>query len=223
MKKLVPNTRCVEAESEWPRRLTLAELETLKPLFKVAGVEKFSPAVVRKLQKAVQDFQWARSADPGGIFFTSNKEKRYKLSRILKLIAAQRPTKKIELALRGLDGPTSQRLGPVCAGHPRLPAAIRRVLKKIPTRGPDPKRARRQFFNHLYDIVKRQRLGRRVREQEYGRGLTFQQDYGPLLDLLKATAEPFGTTKGCEADIKAVLHKRKKALLKRKNAAAAKR
>jgi hypothetical protein len=223
VKKLVPNTRCVEAESEWPRRLTLAELETLKPLFKVAGVEKFSPAVVRKLQKAVQDFQWARSADPGGIFFSSNKEKRYKLNRILKLIAAQRPTKKVELALRGLDGPTSQRLGRVCAGHPRLPAAIRRVLKKIPTRGPDPKRARRQFFDHLYNIVKRQRLGRRVREQEYGRGLTFQQDYGPLLDLMKATAEPFGAAKGSEADIKAVLRKHKKALLKRKNAAAARR
>ena len=71
--------------------------------------------------------------------------------------------------------------------------------------------------------MKRQRLGRRVREQEYGRGLTFQQDYGPLLDLMKAAVEPFNGTKGCEADIKAVLSQRKRASRKRKNAAAAKR
>src|SRR4029077_12691886 len=102
----MPDTRCVEAGSEWPRRLTLAELETLKPLFKAVGVERFSSAIDRKLQKTAQDLQWAMSADPGGIFFRSNKEKRYKLKRILKLCGARRPPKKIELALRGLDGPT---------------------------------------------------------------------------------------------------------------------
>jgi hypothetical protein len=219
----MPDTRCVEAGSEWPRRRTPAELETLKPLFKAVGVEKFDTAVVRKLQKADQDFQWAMSADPGGIFFRSDKETRYKLRRILKLHAAQRPPKKIELALRGLDGPTLQRLGRVRAGHPRLPAAIRRVLKTIPSSA---KRARRQFVDDLYDIVpklKRQRLGRGVHKQQYGRGLTFQEDYGPLLDLAKAAIEPFGATRGCEADIKAMLHQRKKASRKPKTAAAARR
>ena len=215
------DTRCVEAGSEWPRGYRPAELEILKPLFKALGVE-FSPAIVETLQQAVQGLQWAMSADPGGIFSGSNREKRYKLNRILKLIAAHRPPKKIELALRGLDGPTSQRLGRVGAGHPRLPTAIRRVLKKTLKRG-DRKRARRQFFDDLYDIVKRQRPGRRVRMQEYGLGLTFQKDYGPLLDLMKAAVEPFGAIKGCEADIRAVLHQRKRAPRKRKNAAATRR
>src|SRR5262249_6567643 len=125
--------------------------------------------------------------------------------------------------LRGLDAPTLQRLGRVRAGHPRLPAAIRRVLKTIPSSA---KRARRQFVGDLYHIVpklKRQRLGRRVRKQEYGRGLTFQIDYGPLLDLVKAAIEPFGATRGCEADIGAVLRQRKRASRKAKSAAAATR
>jgi hypothetical protein len=218
----MPEARRV-AGSKWPRGYSRAELKILKPHFKAVGVE-FSPAIVEQLQTAVHGLQWAMSADPGGIFFRSKEEKRYRLNRILKLHAAQRPPEKIELALRGLDGPTSQRLGRVRAGHPRLPTAIRRVLRKIPTRGLDRKRARRQFFGDLYDIVKGRRLGRRVRQQEYGGlGHKFQKDYGPLLDLMKAAVEPFNGTKGCEADIKAVLSQRKRASRKRKNAAAAKR
>jgi hypothetical protein len=208
----MPDTRCGEAGSEWPRLYTPAELETLKPLFKAAGVKRLGRTIVRKLQKAVQEFQWAMSADPGGIFFSPKSEKRYRLKRILKLHAAQRPPKKIELALRGLDGPTLQLLGCAGAGHPRLPTAIRRVLKKIPRTGPDRKRARRQFFGDLYDIVKRRHLGRRVRQQEYGPGRKFQKDYGPLLDLMKAAVAPFSTTKGSEADVKAVLLKQKRSI-----------
>jgi hypothetical protein len=164
------------------------------------------------------------SADPGGIFFRSNKEKRYKLKRILKLCGARRPPKKIELALRGLDGPTLQRLGDVRAGHSGLPAAIIRVLKMIPSRGPDPKRARRQFINDLYDVVpklKRRRLGRGVHKQEYGRGLTFQEDYGGLRDLVKAAFESLGATRGCERDIKTVLNRRKRASCQAKTLVAA--
>jgi hypothetical protein len=222
----MPDTRCVEAGSEWPRRRTPAELETLKPLFKAVGVEKFDSAVVRKLQKADQDFQWASSADPGGIFFSSNKETRYKLNRILKLCAAKRPTKKIELALRGLDGPTLQRLGRVRAGHPRLPAAIRRVLKNIPGRGPNPARSHRQFIGDLERIVAHatgEHPGRRVREEECGRFLTSQKDYGPFRKLVKAAVRPFDPTRDCDWDIRAVLHQRKRASRKRKNAAAARR
>jgi hypothetical protein len=218
----MPDTRCVEAGSEWPRRLTLAELETLKPLFKALGVE-FSPAIVEMLQQAVEGFQWAMSADPGGIFFSSNKETPYKLNRILKLIAAQRPTKKIELALRGLDGRTSQQLGRVRAGHPRLPTGIRRVLKKIPSRrrGPDPKRSHRQFIGDLKRIVvyaTGERPGRRVREEECGRFLNTHKDYGPFRELVKAAVRPFDPTRGCDCDIRAVLYQRKRAHRKRKNA-----
>ena len=171
----MPDARRV-AGSKWPRGYSSAELKILKPLFKAVGVE-FSPAIVEQLQTAVHGLQWAMSADPGGIFFSSNRERRYKLNRILKLIAAQRPTKKIELALRGLDGPTSPRLGRVRAGHPRLPTAIRRVLKKIPSRrrGPDPKRSHRQFIGDLKHIVayaSGNRPGRRVRMEECGRFLT---------------------------------------------------
>jgi hypothetical protein len=219
----MPDTRCIEGGREWPRHYTPAELKTFEPLFKAAGVEKFSPTIVEMLQQAVEDFQWAMSADPGGIFFSSNTERRYKLNRILKLIAAQRPTKKIELALRGLDGPTSQRLGWVCAGHPRLLTVIRRVLKKIPSRrrGPDPKRSHRQFIGDLKRIVvyaSGNSPGRRVREEECGRFLTSQKDYGPFRELVKAAVRPFDATRGCDSDIRAVLYQRKRAHRKRKTA-----
>jgi len=214
----------IEDGQELPRRYTPAELETLA---KAAGVEKFSPATVEKLQQAVEEFQWAMSGDPGGIFFRSNKEKRYRLKRILKLCAAQRPSKKIELALRGLDGHTSQRLGRVRVGHPRLLTAIRRVLKKIPSRGPDPERSHRQFIDDLariFPYATEQRPGRRVRKQEYNRfGATTLKDYGPFLAFVKAAVEPLDATRCCEADIKAALHQRKRASRKRKNTAAAKR
>jgi hypothetical protein len=75
----------------------------------------------------------------------------------------------------------------------------------------------------LYDIVKRRHLGRRVRQQEYGPDRKFQKDYGPLLDLMKAAAAPFSTTKGSEADVKAVLLNKKRASGKQKSAAATRR
>ena len=219
----MPNTRCVEAGSEWPCRYTSTELEILA---KAARVEKFSPVIVEKLQRAVEEFQWAKSGDPGGIFFRSNKEKRCQLHQILKLCAAQRSTTKIELALRGLDGPTSQRLGRVRAGHPRLLTAIRRVLKKIPRSGPDPERSHRQFIGKLKRIFAHAtplRPGRRVRKQDVDRFRTTLKDYGPFLAFVKAAVEPLDATRCCEADIKAVLHQRKIASRKRKNAAAARR
>jgi len=214
----MPDTLSGEAGSEGPRDYSPAELDTLKPLFEAVGVE-FSPAIVEQLQEAVHGFQWATSADPGGIFFSCKREKCYRLKRILKLHAAQRPPKKIELALRGLDGPTLQQLGRVRAGHPRLPTAIRRVLKTIPIRGPDPERSHRQFIRDLKRIVAYagERPGRCVRVEECGPYLT-QKDYGPFRDLVKAAIRPFDPTRECDWDIRAVLYQRKRAHRKRKNA-----
>jgi hypothetical protein len=53
------------------------------------------------------------------------------------------------------------------------------------------------------------RPGRRVHKQECGRFLTFEKDYGPFLDLVTAAVRPFDPRRGCEWDIKAMLHHRK--------------
>jgi hypothetical protein len=93
----------------------------------------------------------------------------------------------------------------------RLPAAetlgsveaAESALAKIPTRGPDPKRARRQFIGDLACIF------RRVAGRRPGRSV-FDQEQGGFLQFVKAALEPFKATQGCKADIKFVLARMKR-------------
>jgi hypothetical protein len=167
----VPDTFFMERGQQWPRKYTSAEVELIvnlaRPHVKDFGREAFE----KMLQQAAEEYQRATLADGGGIFFMSNKEIRYRLNRIIKFCDAGRPTPKIELALRALNGPISQRLGPVNAHDPqRLADAARSVLAKIPRSGPL-RRARRQFIGALADIFKYatgKNPTRRVHDQEYG-------------------------------------------------------
>jgi hypothetical protein len=195
------DTRFIEDGHEW-RRYMPAELEMIA---KAAGVEKFGPIAVEKLQHAVEAYQWACEADRGGVFFSSYREQRGRLNEILKLCAPSAPEEKIRKSLNGLDGPTSQRLGPVGThDRQRLARAVRRAIQEIPDSGPDPKRARRQFVADLYRIyyrVTRTRPGRTVHDGESGR----------FRDFVKAALDPFKQTMGCAADITAVLRRLKRA------------
>jgi hypothetical protein len=187
----------------------------LKKMAEAAGMQRFSIKALHTIERAYNAYCWALSADPGGFLFYSVEQKQCQLKQILKLVVEQAPMAEIEQALHELDGPTSQLLGKVRAGHPGLLKALRRVLKKItPRPGPDPSRARRQFTNDLvniYEYVTGQPATRRVHDQEYG----------PFREFVIAALTPFNATQGCERDIKIVLQQRTMRLGRRKNAAAA--
>jgi hypothetical protein len=186
---------------ELPRRYTPDELEAIA---KAAGVEKCGPVALEKLQRAAEAYQWGTTADEAMgkekgkaiLASSTNKGRRQQLEHIIKLC------KQIEIALNELDGPTSHLLGPV-DNTERLQFAAVAALKKIPSRGPNPRRARRQFISELACIFCRltgKAPGRSVHDGEGGL----------FFEFVQAALEPFKATTGCEADIKAVLHQRKK-------------
>jgi len=93
----------------WPRRYTIAELETIAD---AAAIKRCGRIAHEKLQRAVEAYQWPTTADSGGLFFRSNKERRDQLKRILKLQAQNAPAEKIDEELQEIDAVTSQLLGP---------------------------------------------------------------------------------------------------------------
>src|SRR5262245_12079408 len=103
----------------------------LKKMADAAGIPGFSINALQMLEGAYNAFCWACSADPGGFLFVPDEQKRGQLKHILKLGAEKASRDEIAHALHELDGPTSQKLGKVRAGHPRFPNAVRRELKKI--------------------------------------------------------------------------------------------
>jgi hypothetical protein len=187
----------------------------LKPLTEAAGIPEFGTDALQMLGGAFNAYCWACSADPGAFLFYSDEQKLCELKHILKLSVERASLAEVEQALHELDGPTSQLLGKVGARHPRLQSSLRRVFEKItPRRGPDPRRARRQFIDDLADIyeyVTGRIQTRRVHDREYG----------PFREFVIAALTPFNAVQGCEADIKIVLQQRAKRLGRRKSAAAA--
>jgi hypothetical protein len=197
----MPDTRVFEGGKIWPRRYTIAELETIA---KAAGVEKCGPIAKEKLQRAVEDYQRATTVDPGGLFFRSNKERRDQVIRILKLRAWNAPAEKIDEELESVDAKTSKLLGPALSRdlktHKR---AARRALKILsrPRRGPNPKLARLQFVAELiciFEYATRRRAGRSV---DFDDG----QERGELRAFVVAALKPFEEEQGCEADIRGAL------------------
>jgi hypothetical protein len=191
----MPDTSFIEHGRQFPRRYTSAELEGIA---KAAGVEKCGPVALEKLQQAAKAFQWGRLVDAGVIASSTNKGRRRQFKHIIKLC------EKIEKALNELDALASQLLGPVDdAELIRLRQAAEAALNTIPSRGPNPRRARLQFIGELACIFARltgQRPTRRVHDQEYG----------PFLNFVKAALKPFKAATGCETDIKTVLRRLKK-------------
>jgi hypothetical protein len=186
--------------SEFPRLYTSAELKVIA--HSVCPFELTS-SHVESLQEAFQKYQWARLSDEREVlaFFASstNKGRRGQLKHIIELCKRETRQEEIEQALSELDAIASQSLGPVDVTDRRqLRCAAESALRKIPTRGPNPKRARRQYIADLHPIfvsVTGQRPGRRFHDKEYG----------PFLDFVKAALDPFKAAQGCEADIKVVL------------------
>lgn len=199
-------------EREWPRRYTPAELQAIANSI---APHKFECNNLELLQEAVEAYQWGSLADDktdlvddkGNVVadrvfpLSTNKGRRILLKRIVRLCEQKAPRAKLEFVLRGLDGRASALLDSVDAAHHlKLKGAAESALKEIPTSGPDPKGARRQFIGALACIflrVTKQPPHRRVR---IGYG-----DYGPFLEFVKAALTPFKATQGCEADIKVVL------------------
>jgi len=196
----MPDTRIVEGGDEWPRRYTVAELEKIAS---AAGVTTCGPVALEKLQRAVERYQWATSGDEGGIFFRSYTETREQLYNVLKLIRARASVEEIDSELNELDAITSQLIGAVRADNPRhLERAVRRALGKVQRRGPDPKRARRQFIQELYNIFAYATGGQPTRR-------VHDREYGPFPEFVKTALNPFNAAMGCEADIKVVLQQRR--------------
>jgi hypothetical protein len=98
----------------------------------------------------------------------------------------------------------------------KLKEAAELALAKIPRRGPDPKRGRRQFIVDLAKIFPRI-FPRKIRKLP-GRSV-HDEEGGLFLAFVKAALRPFGAEQGCEADIKAALArlKRRKRPKVRKN------
>jgi hypothetical protein len=194
--------------SEFPRSYTPAELEAI-----AQSVFPFDLAFshIERLQRAVEEYQWATqehnreflALHPSG----TNRGRRKLLKRIIELCDVQASSEEIEAELKKLDARTSQSLDVADRQQLRRPAES--ALRKIPTRGPDPRRARRQYVGDLaciYVSVTGRRPGRRFHKKEYG-------EYGPFLEFVKAALNPFKAAQGCEADIKAVLKRLKDAEL----------
>jgi hypothetical protein len=130
----MPDTCIIESGNIWPRRYTIAELETIA---NAAGVKKCGPIAKEKLQRAVEAYQWATTVDSGGPFFRSNKDRRDQIKRILKLRAENAPAEKIDEELEAVDAVTSQLL-PNPVGHPKTyKRAAKRALKMLSRPGPN--------------------------------------------------------------------------------------
>ena len=143
------DTSFSERGHEWPRPYTPEEL---KAIANSIGLEKLSPNTVERLQQVVEGYQWATSSDKGGLFHRANKELRQQLKEILKLIGKGVPREAIEVELKQLDAPTYQRLGSFNLADPTsIKSAAETVLSKIPTSGPDPKRARTPVYRRRVD------------------------------------------------------------------------
>jgi hypothetical protein len=149
-------------------------MDELETIANAAGVEKCGPIAKEKLQRAAEAYQWATTVDSGGPFFRSNKERRDQVKRILKLRAQNAPAEKIDEELEAADAVTSQLLQPILIGHPKTyKRAVRRALKMLSRRGPNPRGARLQFVTDLISIFEyatRRRAGRSVQfyKQEQG-------------------------------------------------------
>jgi hypothetical protein len=210
---------------ELPRRYTPNELAAIAASI---APHKIDARNIERLQKAVEAFQWASSVEDKDFLkhfpSSTNKGRRGQLKLIIELCERGAPESEIEIALSGdldrrdkivlgLDGRASELLGPVGKiDRLKLKAAAELALARIPRRGPDPKRARRQFIGDLAKIFLRitgKHPGRRVHDEEGGLFLAFA----------KAALRPFGAEQGCEADIKAALArlKRRKRPKVRKN------
>jgi hypothetical protein len=198
----MPGTPVIEGGNIWPRRYTIAELETIA---NAAGVKKCGPIAREKLQRAVEAYQWAATVDSGGPFFRSNKERRDQVKRILKLRAQNAPADKIDEELEAADAVTSQLLPPILDGHPKTyKRAVRRALEMLSRRGPNPSGARLQFVAELiciFEYASRRRAGRSVH--------FCGQEQGEFRAFVRAALRPFNAAKGCEADIRLALTRHK--------------
>jgi hypothetical protein len=183
--------------SESPRPYAPVEIEAI-----AQSVFPFDLASshIEQLQRAVEEYQWATWGDnreflalhPSG----TNRGRRKLLKRIIELCELQASSEEIESELIKLDARASQSLD--VADRQQLRRSAESALRNIPTRGPDPKRARRQYIcdlAHIFYRVTGKRPSRRVHDQEYG----------PFFEFVKAALVPFHTAQGCEADIKVVL------------------
>jgi hypothetical protein len=197
---------------EWPRRYTRDQFHAIAQSI---GLEELEPNAREELQEAVESYQWASLADEEACNWASsedesssgiaprstNKRRREQLKHIAELCKQEGPDEKIETALNELDGLTSQLLGRVdSSDRLRLQRAAEAALMKIPSRGPNQRRARRQFIAKLapiFSYLTGDSPTRRVHDQEYG----------PFRDFVKAALKPFKAEQGCEADIKAVLRR----------------
>ena len=210
------DTSTPERGIEWPRHYTAAELEALA---KALGLKTFTASIIEQLQMEVDRFQWATRADAQ----ISYKRQRDILNRIIELFVCHAPDDAIWSALDELDGPTSQRLGPIPTAGPwpldtidrkALARKTRAVREKLQPCGPNPERARRQFIRGLLPIYRRARRGypgRRIKAPS--------KPYGPLYDFVTAAIypfDPFKATMGCDDDIGAVLRRRKNARASKK-------
>jgi hypothetical protein len=206
----MPDTSPSLGGTEWPRRYTQAELHSInKPLG-----QQLDARNTERLQQAAEVFQWGTSAEKGGIFHRSNKERRSLLNHAIKLCQQGASPGEIQTALRELDAIDSQHLGGVGPNDPRrLQLALRSAVRQVPSSGRDRKRARRRFINDLYDIFQEVsgRPTRRVHDQEYG----------PFREFVIAALTPFNAAQGCEADIKEVLRERAMGQGRQKNAVGA--
>jgi hypothetical protein len=186
---------------EWPRRSTQVELEAIAKSIRQNNLD---PVAVERLQEAVEAYQWGGLVD-GRIFPSStNKGRRKSLKHIIALCEQEVTAEEIELEMNGLDAIASQLLGAVDpTDRQKVKSAAEGALKRIPKRGPDPKRARLHFIEDLICIYSRATGKRPVRVVDK------VGEYGEFHDFVRAALEPFKATQGCEADIKAALHRKR--------------
>lgn len=201
------DTSTPERGVEWPRHYTEVELEALA---KALGLKTFTASNIEQLQMEVEGFQWATRADA----LISHKLQRDILNRTLKLFVCHASDEAIWSALDELDGPTSQLLGPIrtvgswpqdAINRKALARKIRSVREKLQRCGPNPKRARHQFIDGLFQIHRQSGSGypgRRVKPPS--------EPYGPFYDFVTAALDPFKDAMGRDDVIRAVLRRRKK-------------
>jgi hypothetical protein len=195
------DTCIIEGGNIWPRRYTIAELETIA---NAARIEKCGLIAKEKLQRSVEAYQWASAADSGGPFFRSSKQRCIQFKRILQLRARNASAEQIDEELETVDAVTSQLL-PIPAGDPKTyKRAAGRALKMLSRRGPNPRRARLQFVTELiciFEYATRRRAGRSVH--------FCGQERGQFRAFVIAALKPFNVAKGCEADIRLALTRHK--------------
>jgi hypothetical protein len=184
---------------EWPRLYTATELKTIA---KSIGHTRLAEDVAERLQVAVEAYQWGSLWDDRIFLSSTNKGRRMQFNRIVELCKNGATNAEIEEAWRELDGFAIRLLGPVDkTDHEKLRAAAECAARKTPKRGPDARRARRQFVGKLvgiYELLSKKRASRIV---DCG-------EYGPFLEFVRVALTPFKAAIGCEADIKIALSER---------------